>query len=99
MLKSEQFFFVTRNPQKKKGKLGFYADAPDQTLLSASELRPSPSSRILSFFISFSWIKHVCAAVGGRGGGRATTAQGGAEDLTKEDEAIRVARAFAAGKL
>jgi len=37
-------------------------------------------------------IKHVTQAIGGRGGGRAETGQGGSKDVAKIDEALKMVR-------
>jgi alanyl-tRNA synthetase len=44
------------------------------------------------------WVREASQAVGGKGGGRPDTAQGGGTDASKLPDAVRVAREFAAGK-
>lgn len=41
------------------------------------------------------WVKEILSVVGGRGGGKANFAQGQGTDLSKLDEAMRVAESFA----
>jgi alanyl-tRNA synthetase len=42
-------------------------------------------------------IKHITQAIGGRGGGRAETGQGGGKDVAKIDEALKMVRELVAG--
>jgi alanyl-tRNA synthetase len=67
------------------GKIAFLAAVPDPLIQKGLK--------------AGDWVREVAKAAGGSGGGRPDMAQAGGKDPAKLDEALAVARTFAAGKL
>jgi alanyl-tRNA synthetase len=75
-------------------------------LLSADEVEKKvtivasvPAGLVAKGLKAGDWVREASVAVGGKGGGRPDAAQGGGSDVSKVSEAVKIAVAFAGGKV